>query len=214
MIMCVRLRLRQFSAFYAVYSAWIAALFALLLLLNSHAVQAHEIRPAVVTMDLQAENVQADARFTVHIDLNLEALLAGLTAVQGEQHSDTDADGQTDPLTLEYERLRALSPDVLEKHFREQQGILLKALRLKSGEHCVRLTLNEVVIPDVSVLPVARNSVITLTGQLPANDSTFTWLLAPSFGDVILRVNAGEQELHTAYLEAGGTSEVIAQPAL
>lgn len=206
--MCVRLRLRQFSRLCLL----------LLIGVNISVVQAHEVRPAVVTIDMQEGGA-----FSVSADLNLEAFLSGLTAAQEkEQHADANAEGQTDALIVAYERLRALPPDELEKALRKQQGTLLKVMRVKAvGEiagtvasKCIHLKLEKVVIPEINVLPVARNSLITLTGQLPQNSSAFTWQAAKAFGDVILRVNAGEQELYTDYLTAGTASDVIGQSEL
>lgn len=193
--MCVRLRLSQFNVF------------SFFMLFVMGGLQAHEVRPAVLTMD-----VQADATFHVSVDLNLEAFLSGLTAKQGEQHADTDAEGQTDAVVVEYERLRALAPDALERLLIEQQTTLLKALRIRSAGKCVRLRLDAIAIPDVSVLPVARNAVITLTGQLPDSNKTFSWSVSQAFGDVILRVNAGEQAVHTDYLQAGTRSAPVTVP--
>lgn len=202
--MCVRLRLSQFRSVCGLSHA----VSGLLLLLSMGWAQAHEVRPAVVTLD-----VQEDGSFSMGIDLNLEALLAGLTATQGEQHQDKDADGKTDERVQEYERLRALSPAELEAVFREQQTVFLKAIRVKAEARCVALQLEAVTIPEISVLPVARNSLLLLRGQFPEKPSSaWTWRWAPRFGAAILRVNVGEQEVYTDYLEAGMQSPVITLP--
>ena len=65
--------------------------------------QAHEIRPAVVTV-----TITADARYEIDIATNLEAMLADVSP----QHRDTEES----PNARRYDALRALPPGQLQIH--------------------------------------------------------------------------------------------------
>jgi hypothetical protein len=83
-------------------------------------VQAHEIRPAVVTATL---NPSGDYHITVA--LNIEALLAGI----GPEHRDTnDA-----PESVTYNELRKLASDELRAKFATTAPRWLEGVRLEFG---------------------------------------------------------------------------------
>jgi hypothetical protein len=159
--------------------------------------QAHEIRPAVVDLQLQA-----DGGFRIAIRLNLEAMLAGI----GAAHRDSD-DAENAPA---YNRLRRLPPVELRRAFESFQADFLGGLDLRADGDVLQTTVLDLEVPTVGDTDLARDSVILLGGRLGAGVQHLTWRWDERFGAGVLRVDASDgAELYTAYLQAGVRSEPI-----
>jgi hypothetical protein len=174
-----------------------AAVALLWLASTSMPVLAHEIRPAVVDVLLQADgSYQADIR------LNLEALLAGI----GASHKDSDESENA----AEYNRLRRLSPVNMGREFARFQADLMQGVELMGDGVRLQPEVQGLLVPAVGDIQLARDSVVTLKGELPLGVQTLTWRLDERFGANVVRVDAGdERELYTAYLQPGAGSDVI-----
>lgn len=160
-------------------------------------VAAHEIRPAVVDMTLQA-----DGSYQAEIRVNLEALLAGI----GAAHKDTDA-SENAPV---YNRLRSLPPAAMQREFALFRQAFLRGLDLRADGTRLLPEVGGLSVPAVGDIQLARDSVITLKGELPGGTQTLTWRWDERFGASVLRVDAGDvRELYTAYLQPGTGSEAI-----
>lgn len=120
---------------------------------------AHEVRPAIVNLNAGG--------YALHIDLNLEALLAGINP----QHSDTDESVNAD----EYDRLRGLSCLKLREEFVARQSYFLAGIRVQ--DHLGQLIphrLSKIEIPDVGDLDFSRTSKVILVPELDRDTQVIT----------------------------------------
>jgi hypothetical protein len=164
---------------------------------TSMPVLAHEIRPAVVDVLLQA-----DGSYQIEIRLNLEAMLAGI----GASHKDSD---ESENASV-YNRLRRLPPADMEREFALFQADFVQGVELTGDSVRLQPEVQGLLVPAVGDIQLARDSVITLKGELPVAVQTLTWRLDERFGANVVRVDAGdERELYTAYLQPGTGSDVI-----
>jgi hypothetical protein len=174
-----------------------AAVALLWLVSTAMPVAAHEIRPAVVEVLLQP-----DGSYQAEIRLNLEAMLAGI----GASHKDSDESENA----FVYNRLRQLPPADMEREFALFQADFLKGVELMGDGVRLQPRFRGLSVPAVGDIQLARDSVIELRGQLPAEVRTLTWRWDERFGASVVRVDAAnERELYTAYLQPGAGSDVI-----
>jgi len=160
-------------------------------------VLAHEIRPAVVDVLLQA-----DGGYQIEIRLNLEALLAGI----GASHKDSD---ESENAAI-YNRLRRLPPAEMEREFALFQADLIQGVELMGDGVRLQPQVEGLSVPAAGDIQLARDSVITLKGELPVGAQTLTWRWDERFGANVVRVDTSdERELYTAYLQPGAGSDVI-----
>lgn len=144
-------------------------------LLLAQAALAHRLRPAIVTVTFDG-----DGAFTAALQLNLEALLAGI----GPEHEDTSQA----PQAAEYGALRDLPPEQLRARFDEFSPRLLAGITLRFDGLDVAPRLAAVEIPPVGDPAVERLTTITLAGDVPPGSQAFTWRYAPGFGESALRL--------------------------
>src|SRR6266852_1126696 len=141
-----------------ILSRWLA----LLLVCGSAA--AHEIRPAVAT-------------------LTIEAVIAAVSP----QHRDTDES----PNAREYNRLRALAPDALRTVIEAHVARYLDGIELQFDGTRVRPALSGVEIPSVGEVALSRQTTMRLGGAAPAVAKTLTFSYAARFGSCVIRVREG-----------------------
>ncbi len=180
--------------------AWLAWLMAPAVLLAlamslafSPAAQAHELRPAIADV-----RVQADGTLNMRIRLNLEALLAGI----GPEHQNT----QDAPQAEEYNALRKLPPEDLQERFMQRREEIIGAMELKVDGRRVPLVFDTLKVPPVGDIRLARSSTLVLHARLPLPAQAFTWRWPRTFGDIVLRValpqgaaaNGGDAATRTA----------------
>nr|WP_306267578.1 HupE/UreJ family protein [Pararhizobium sp. IMCC3301] len=164
----------------------------------SFTARAHEIQPAIADLVFSPDQ----SGYQLEIALNLEAALAGV----GSEHADTDQS----PKAEEYDALRALSAAQLRDRLYQVQQNFLSQIFISADDVALEKTIENVSIPDVGDLSVARASRIVLRGNLPpdAQNMTFSW--APSFGAVVLRGPLSEAgEGYSAYLQNGTVSDPV-----
>lgn len=160
-------------------------------------VQAHEIRPAIIDLSLEP-----DGGYELHLRVNLEAMMADI----GPEHSDTD----DSPNAAEYNRLRALSPDELRAEFNRYTQALQQNINLVADGQPQTPDVTGLDVPPVGDLDLARDSVIEMSGTLPAGTAQLSWHWAERYGANALRVNGPEgEELYTVYLQAGDRADAI-----
>lgn len=201
------MRLIGFSMRAAAGHAWrLAMLLGLLALILPGAAPAHELRPAIVDLTLGE-----DARYRLAIRLNLEAIIAEI----GPEHGDTAESANA----ARYDALRAQPPAQLMTAFDGMRQDFLDGIALSTPRGRLQPTLDGVTIPPVGDTDLPRDSVVTLSGPIPAGIHTLSWQWAERFGPSILRVTGpGGTDLYRAYLQAGKASEpiplagVVAQP--
>jgi len=158
---------------------------------------AHEIRPAIIDL-----NINDNADYTMSIRLNIEAIMAEVSP----EHSDTD----TSPNAQRYNTLRALPPAAVAKAFKQFQTLFLSGLQLQSNLGRLTPSIDKLDIAEVGDITLARDTTIYLSGRLPFNTQSLTWGWQTTFGANALRVSSNtQQDLYTVYLQPGKTSESI-----
>lgn len=166
----------------------------LLVLAGVDGARAHEIRPAIATVDFSAE------RYAVEISANLEAVMAGVSP----RHQDTDES----PNAQTYNRLRELPPAVLEGKIREFLPRYLEGIEIRFDATRLSPALCSIAVPEVGDPARARLTRLHLCGAIPARARNFRWAYAADFGDSILRlpsVSGGEPV--ALWLKNGAQSE-------
>lgn len=161
---------------------------------------AHEVRPAIVNLYLNAGG------YELHIDLNLEALLAGIDP----QHSDTAESGNAD----EYDRLRRLSSLELRDELMGRQTSFLAGIRVQDQlGYVIPHRLKKVEIPEVGDLETSRISKVMLVPEFDRDTEAITWWWTEEFGPSVVRVNdpnlSQDQDGYSAFLETASRSAEI-----
>lgn len=158
------------------------------------AARAHEIRPAVVSVGFED-----NARYTITVTANLEALLAGIAP----QHQDSSES----PNARSYDGLRALPPAALQARWRafEDEWLAGVAVEFDGRRAAPRVTALEV--PEVGDALTARISRVRLTGAIPEGAREFRWRYAPQFGASVLRLPAADGGVVALWLQNGRASE-------
>ena len=164
----------------------------LALLLVCGGAAAHEIRPAVATLELLP-----DGRYEIAINVNIEAVVAAVSP----QHRDTDES----PNAREYNRLRALAPDALRAVVEAEIARYLEGVDLQFDGARVSPALSGMDIPPVGDVALSRQTVVRLGGATPAGAKTLAFRYAERFGASVLRVREGER-LDAVWLKIGERS--------
>jgi len=171
--------------------------FLLIALILAQSVQAHEVRPSIFTLKFQS-----DRSFTLSVDTNAEALIAGI----GSEHEDTD----DAPTATVYKQLRALSAVKLEGQFNNFAPRWIAEMGLDFQGSQVDMRIVSINIPPVGDLELARDSVVELTGNVPIGVDNFNWAYPEKFGSSVLRIERPDQELQAQFFNAGARSEAFA----
>lgn len=168
------------------------------LLVHAVKASAHEIRPAIVTI-----LIGADQRFEAELRVNLEALIAEISP----EHVDTDQSPQAN----QYNELRALTAKELKARFLSFAPGWLKGVKLSFDDKRAKLHILSVSIPKPGDLDLARISTIRLSGDIPANSKFLRWSYAARYGSNVLRVRRlGADTLITSWLQKGAWSKPVA----
>jgi hypothetical protein len=156
---------------------------------------AHEIRPAIATVQFTA-----DGQVQVDLSVNMEAVLAGVSPV----HRDTD----DSPAAQTYNQLRALPPPALAARIREFEARYLAGIRLEFDRQPVSARIVAIDVPAAGDLARARLSSIRLSGAVPPGAKEFRWAYAADFGQSIVRLPAVDGgEVVALWLKDGRVSD-------
>ena len=160
-------------------------------------VSAHEIRPAVVDI-----NLDETGAYKISIKINLEAKISNI----GNAHQDTDESNNAGL----YDVLRDMPAESLAQEFLMFEDKLLENITLKINNQVQKLEIKSIDIPDVGDIELARDSIVYIQSRLPEDAKAMTWQWDKSLGNVILRVSSKDKpELYSAYLLDGKISENI-----
>jgi len=163
-------------------------------LLLAHAADAHRLRPAIVTVTFDD-----DGTWTAALQLNLEALLAGI----GPEHEDTSQAPQADV----YNALRELPPEAVRARFDEAAPRLIAGIDLRFDGRRIAPRVTAVDIPPVGDTGVERLTTIRFAGGIPPGSAAFTWRYATEFGESALRLAMpGGEIVRADWLMAGQAS--------
>ncbi|SMX46761.1 hypothetical protein COL8621_03240 [Actibacterium lipolyticum] len=157
---------------------------------------AHEVRPAIGDVEVTQDAVRLDLR------LALEGLVAGIDLAGLD---DTD----NSPLSGYYDQLRALPPADLETAFNDIWPAIKDGIRIEVDGAEIEPSLGDVQIPEVGDTDIARDSVLTLTAQLPDGDAPVMIGWNATYGPLVLRQVGEGDALYTGYLEGGQMSDPL-----
>ena len=165
-----------------------------LCLLPVSSATAHQLRPTIVDVQFRP-----DASFELKIQLNLEAVIAGI----GPKHADTE----DAPQAVVYNDLRSLPPEELETKFNEFESRFRAGLGLGYGERQAELVLDSVRIPAIGDLRQSRLSYVVYTGNTPPGVSSVQWQYNADFGNCVVRFGiAGDENKVSHWLTNGSAS--------
>jgi hydrogenase/urease accessory protein HupE len=173
-----------------------AVLFVLLCLLCPQSVRAHEIKPSLATVTLDQ-----DGTYRVVVITNLEVLIAGVSSA----HSNTNDAPQAD----QYDHLRTLAPEALEAAFQPFKERFLGNAVLRFDGVVTRPETVFLNIPPVGDLDLPRESIIVLSGKIPAGATGMTWQWSADFGSSVIRAPSDSKDIYAAWLQNGQESAVI-----
>ncbi len=157
---------------------------------------AHEVRPAIADVTLSEDRV------ALQIRLSAEALVAGID-LEGL------ADTNEAPEAEAYDALRALPDAEFADRLREAWGDLRQGVIVDAGGERVLLELDSLEVEPQSDLELPRDTILQLSGALPANgaDVTVGWVAAN--GPIIVRQTGGGDDAYAGFLDNGALSEAL-----
>ncbi|WP_275569719.1 HupE/UreJ family protein [Psychromarinibacter sediminicola] len=158
--------------------------------------RAHEIRPAISDVLVEADRVQ------MHIVLTLEPLVAGID-LQGLD--DTDNAPQAD----RYDTLRALPPEDLQTAFRDDWPDIREGFELAAGDTGLTPEILRLEIPPAGDLALPRDSRLLIGADLPPDGSPVTVGWDAAYGPLVVRQREGGDDAYSALLEDGAVSEPL-----
>lgn len=163
---------------------------------------AHEIRPAIIDISLHQDgSIQTSIRF------NMEAAIAEI----GPEHQDTNESVNA----TRYNILRGLSAQALKQEFATFSTGFLQRLSITTDAGPLNLSISDINIPDVGDIELSRDSVVTLTGSLPAAAKQLKWGWDKGLGANAVRISAYQKpDLYTAYLKDGKQTEWVSLDGL
>jgi hypothetical protein len=169
-------------------------LFTLLMLVIASGTHAHEIRPAIATVNFSADH------YDIEISANMEAVMAGVSP----QHQDTDES----PNAQTYNHLRDLPPAVLEGKIREFLPQYFEGIEIRFDDTRLQPVLCSITVPEVGDPGRARLTLLHLCGAIPTGARAFRWAYAADFGESIVRLPAvSGGEAVALWLKDGAKSE-------
>lgn len=158
---------------------------------------AHEVRPAIVDLNLDDKG-----QYQLSIKLNLEALISN----DGSEHQDTDDSNNADI----YNALREMQAEDLAQKFLMFESGFLEKIQLSFDGKPQTIEVNDILIPDVGDLDLARDSTLNFKGAIPAGAKNLSWKWDASFGNAAFRVSSLKvPEVYSAYLKEGKPSELV-----
>jgi hypothetical protein len=151
---------------------------------------AHEIRPTIADVEVGRDQVSISLRIA------LEPLIAGIDLSSVDDTNDA-------PEAAIYDRLRALGPEALEAAFRDawprvSQGLLI----FVDGER-IMSEITDLQIPAAGDLDLPRDSILTVSADLPPGDAGVEIGVAPGWGTFIPRQIGGGEDAYEGFLAGG-----------
>jgi len=156
---------------------------------------AHEVVPAIFTI-----NLQADGTYTIQSRLNMEALVAEIDPALG--------DTSESPNAALYDSLRELAPEDFAAQIETFIPLWVDGIRLDfDGELSVPV-FESASVPVAEDASVQRLSTVVLRGNIPRGAKDFTWQYDPFFGESAVRVGfSGDEAVQAQFLQPGELSK-------
>ncbi len=166
--------------------------FVILIPLN---VLAHEVMPAIADMEV------VEGRLTFKVETNIEGIVAGVNLAEV---SDTNEA----PEAENYDRLRALEPEVLKAEFEAHWPEIAEKISIRAGGAEPVVSLDAVEVTEIGDVSIPRSSFITFSADLPSNATSVEFSWAEDLGAIVIR-QMGVEEPYDAYLAPGETTPPI-----
>ncbi|MEM8824109.1 MAG: HupE/UreJ family protein [Pseudomonadota bacterium] len=157
--------------------------------------QAHEVEPSFADIQVDADQV------TISLRTAVEPLIAGIDLTAVENTNDS-------PLAGFHDRLRALPPEELGEALSTAWPQIDDRIVIQVDGTDIPLTLASTSIPPVGDPELRRDSVLTLTGDLPEGDAPVTFGFQALLGNVIVR-QASDDGAYEAILSGGSLSDPL-----
>lgn len=186
--------MRNNSGFHGIFHIGRVISFALLSMffVFSAQVNAHEIQPAIVSIE-----VEGDA-LNIEVELSLEAVLAG---VDLSETADTSASENED----EYNRLRSLSTEELEALARSKWGSTSQDLYINFNDKTAKVDLNSINVTQQDDEEISRLSLLKMSANIPNGAQEFQFGWASELGLMVLR-RTDQENGFAGYVEPGEMS--------
>ena len=158
---------------------------------------AHELRPAIANLNIYEKDNIINANLS--IQLNLEDIIAGIET----NHSNTKESNKSE----EYQDLREMNPAILLSEFNSKIKNINNRINLISRNSNLKLTLINMVIPQVGNTDIIRDTIINFNiKNIKEEEFQFSW--DKNLGSIILRVNSIQNEpLYTELIKDGKKSK-------
>jgi hydrogenase/urease accessory protein HupE len=138
-------------------------------------------------------------QFSMQFDMNIEAILA--------QIDPELRDTNESPNAPEYNRLRSLPPQELQKIFDARQEEFLSKYRFTLDGKPVQAKLVKETFREVGDLTKARNTTLEMVGDLPSGAKAFQFGWDPSYGKITIRtISVRAKSMHIEVVEKGADS--------
>ena len=175
-------------------AAWVVRV-TLALILSCWPALAHEVQPSVADVEVGDDTV------TILLRTAVEPLIAGIDLSTVEDTDDS-------PRAVAHDQLRAMPPAALENALRIAWPAIAERIAIRAGDVAVTPDLGAVEVPPVGDVAVRRDSILTLTADLPDDGSPVTIAWASELGGLILRQGDGGDG-YEAYLTGGAATEPL-----
>ncbi len=161
---------------------------------------AHEMRPAVATLELEDEGV-----LRVRLEINLEAWLSGVDPAL----DDTD----DSPVAPTYDRLRALSSGELVDAAKSRLADLADTVRIASRGVSVAMSVTAIEVLPAEDDELPRDTLVRLVGGLPEGADSLTYQVDASLPDTAVRLLLADSDAKVQYVKTGEISDSLSLDA-
>lgn len=153
---------------------------------------AHEARPAIADIEI-GQNIVA-----IELQLTTEAILSGADL-------SLDSDDIPEDAIATYDSLRALNDDEIAARMTAHWEDFQHSVSAAAGES-ISLNLQMVTVIPEPEQALPRDTVLTLTGALPAGDAPVVFGWVRENGPLIVRQNDGDETPYAEFLRNGDLS--------
>ncbi|MEP4476496.1 MAG: hypothetical protein ABJ024_15675, partial [Lentilitoribacter sp.] len=142
-----------------------------------------------------------DDQINGELEISLEPLISGMDLASIDNTDDA-------PEAAQYDVLRALSPNELEKQFNEAWPEIKSKFQITAGSNVLDVIIGEVNIPEIGNIELTRASKLQISAALPDDGSDITFGWNAELGEIIIRQLKADGEVNYAtLLTSGGTSD-------
>ncbi|MFO6464981.1 HupE/UreJ family protein [Jannaschia sp. KMU-145] len=171
------------------------ALAVLLSMIAAFTVAAHEVEPSFAEVEIAGDVA------TITLRTSVEPLIAGMDLGALDDTNES-------PLSDLHDELRALPPEALGAALSDAWGQIDDRITVSVNGTDLPLTLAETEIPPVGDPELRRDSVLTLTADLPRGDAPVVFGFDAALGSVIVR-QTGDEASYEAILTNGSLSDPL-----